>query len=139
MPLPDSADTTAVEVLLPRHPRRVAEARQATRKALEAWRIPSDAAEAVVLVVSELVTNAIRHAKAPADRRIGLRITRPAPDRVRVEVADAGTAVPRLRTPLDDDESSRGLPLVAALSTRHGVCPRRDGVGKTVWAEVPTD
>ena len=138
MPLPDSADAIAVDVLLTRHPRRVAEARRLARTALEAWEVAREDAETVVLVVSELVTNAVRHARTPADRRIGLRVTRPGTDRVRVEVDDADSTVPQQRTPTTDDESSRGLPLVAAVSSRHGVCPRHHGIGKTVWAEIPT-
>ncbi|SEO26162.1 ATP-binding protein [Actinacidiphila rubida] len=138
MHVPECADASAVDLLFPRRPRRVAAARNATRKALAEWGVPPEAAEAAVLVVSELVTNAVRHAEVPSGREVGLRVTRPGPDRIRVEVDDADTTVPRLRVPSDDDESSRGLPLIVALSIRHGVCPRLHGIGKTVWAEITT-
>lgn len=96
-----------------------------------------DQADTAELLLSELVTNAVRHARAPQGRDIGIRIAR-YDEVLRVEVADAGPAVKL--TPLvvaEWDERGRGLAIVAALAERWGCCPRRHGIGKAVWAEVP--
>lgn len=136
MPMPESTDEPVLDVQFPRRPERVAYARDATRQTLATWGTPAETAEAVVLVVSELVTNAVRHASSAPGREIALRLSR-TPDRlIRVEVSDASNTLPRPRPATPDDESHRGLPLVAALATRHGVTRRRHGAGKTVWAEL---
>ncbi|MFF4546812.1 SpoIIE family protein phosphatase [Streptomyces sp. NPDC001406] len=85
------------------------------------------------LIVSELVTNAIRYAEGP----LHLRLIR---DRTLVcEVADAGHTAPHLRHSADDDEGGRGLFIVAQLVLRWGTRYTREG--KTIWAEqaLPTD
>ena len=81
----------------------------------------------IVLVVSELVTNAIRHAGGHGALRLVVGL-----DDVRIEVDDHQT---RLRPGSTDVNSKggRGLALVAAMSARWGVVTRPDG--KTVWAE----
>ncbi|MFI6445978.1 SpoIIE family protein phosphatase [Kitasatospora sp. NPDC050543] len=104
-----------------------AEARQFTRRTLQAWGLSAlcDYAE---LMVSELVTNALLHADAP--RR--LRLFR---DRVlTVEVADAGGQTPQLRPFAEQDEGGRGMYLVSELAHRWGSRPTREG--KVVWAEL---
>ncbi|MER8184505.1 SpoIIE family protein phosphatase [Kitasatospora sp. NPDC094015] len=79
------------------------------------------------LVVSELVTNAIRYAGGP----VGLRLIR---DRVLVcEVSDPSSTQPRLRRARDTDEGGRGLFLVAQLADRWG--SRFTRSGKTIWTE----
>ncbi|WP_329179562.1 ATP-binding protein [Streptomyces sp. NBC_01477] len=138
MPLPEPTDRPALDIRFSRRPEHVARARRATRLTLTSWGVPDEAVEAAVLVVSELVTNAVRHARSTPGRDIGLRITRREDHRVRVEVADAGDGLPSPRTAFPDDESHRGLPLVAALAVRHGVGPRPHGIGKTVWADIDT-
>ncbi|MGW6707702.1 ATP-binding SpoIIE family protein phosphatase [Streptomyces sp. NPDC054956] len=81
------------------------------------------------LVVSELVTNAIRYAGGP----VGLRLIR---DRVLVcEVSDPSSTQPRLRRARETDEGGRGLFLVAQLTDRWGC--RFTGTGKTIWTEQP--
>ncbi|MGK5447132.1 ATP-binding protein [Streptomyces radiopugnans] len=55
---------------------------------------------------------------------------------LRVEVCDAGDDVPRPRGTSPEDESGRGLALVAALSDAWGAYPRPCGVGKAVWFEL---
>nr|WP_233273646.1 SpoIIE family protein phosphatase [Streptomyces broussonetiae] len=79
------------------------------------------------LVVSELVTNAIRYAAPP----IRLRLLRDA--RLTCEVADASSTVPRLRHARSTDEGGRGLFLVAQLALRWGA--RYTEQGKIIWAE----
>lgn len=110
MPLPEPTDRPALDIRFSRRPEHVARARRATRLTLTSWGVPDEAVEAAVLVVSELVTNAVRHARSTPGRDIGLRITRREDHRVRVEVADAGDGLPSPRTAFPDDESHRGLP-----------------------------
>lgn len=139
MSLPESTDGPALDLQFPRRRERVAYAREATRRTLAEWGAPAGAADTVVLVVSELVTNAVRHARSAPGREIALRVTRTETHLVRVEVSDAGDTLPHLRTAGPDDESHRGLVLVAALAVRHGVTPRPHGIGKTVWAEIGSE
>ncbi|HWF54068.1 MAG TPA: ATP-binding protein [Solirubrobacteraceae bacterium] len=86
-----------------------------------------DALEAIVLMVSELATNSVRHAGT------GFRLTiHQDPGRVRVEVTDAAGGRPRMRSPGPEEPNGRGLRIVDMLSDRWGV----DGdspAGKTVW------
>ncbi len=82
------------------------------------------------LVVSELVTNAIRYGRAP----IRLRLIRGG-DALICEVSDAGSTSPRMRRARILDEGGRGLLLVARLTERWGTRFTPDG--KTIWAEQP--
>lgn len=92
-----------------------------------------DALEDVtVLLVSELVTNSLRHASGP----IGVRLIRPGDpvEPLLVEVSDPLPDPPKERTAELDDEGGRGLQLVACASRRWGT--RRGRKGKTVWFEL---
>ncbi|MEU2776670.1 ATP-binding SpoIIE family protein phosphatase [Streptomyces sp. NPDC007162] len=102
-------------------------ARRLTRQALAAWDLEelSDTAE---LLVSEIVTNAVRHATRP----IGLRLLRT--DVLRCEVGDDVPQLPRLRRATPDEEHGRGLYLVNRLARRWGTT--RLGTGKNVWFEL---
>ncbi|QOV33942.1 ATP-binding protein [Streptomyces ferrugineus] len=121
---------------LPHAPGAVSTARRHIRAVLADWRLAADIAEDVLLVVSELLTNAIVHALPPAT----LRLSRSRADRygaVRVEVTDMGPATPPglLTAPPDPDEHGRGLDIVTTLSTRCGVRVHSDGTSR--WAELP--
>jgi anti-sigma regulatory factor (Ser/Thr protein kinase) len=105
--------------------RRFAEAALAERGTERAGDLVSD----TEFVVTELVTNAALHGEPPIVLRIDA-----SPQRVRVEVADAGLALPVQVTQRPDAMTGRGLSFVAALSSRWGVAPRRPG--KVVWAEL---
>ncbi|MFF9623213.1 SpoIIE family protein phosphatase [Streptomyces griseosporeus] len=110
----------------PADPAIVADARKATLRQLTAWGL-DDLAVATELVVSELVTNAVRYAGGP----IGLRLIH---DHVLIcEVTDPSNTQPRLRRARWADEGGRGLFLVAQLTARWG--SRYDQSGKTIWAE----
>ncbi|MER7925801.1 SpoIIE family protein phosphatase [Streptomyces sp. NPDC096057] len=109
-------------------PAHVAGARQAATEQLAAWGL-DEAAFVTELVVSELVTNAIRYGEPP----IQLRLIR---DRALIcEVSDASSTSPHLRRAHAYDEGGRGLLLVAQLTQRWG--SRQTGGGKTIWAEQP--
>ncbi|MET9854540.1 SpoIIE family protein phosphatase [Streptomyces sp. NPDC006450] len=106
----------------------VAHARELVTGRLSDWDL-DELGFVTELVVSELVTNAIRYAGGP----VGLRLIR---DRVLVcEVSDPSSTQPRLRRARETDEGGRGLFLVAQLSDRWGC--RFTSTGKTIWTEQP--
>ncbi|MET8329198.1 SpoIIE family protein phosphatase [Streptomyces sp. NPDC005181] len=112
---------------LPREPRSVGRARELARSQLIAWDL-DDLVDTTELLVSELVTNALRYGES----EIRLRLLR---DRTLVcEVWDAGLVQPRRRRARDTDEGGRGLQLVGLLSAAWG--SRRTPRGKTVWFEL---
>ncbi|MFF9199332.1 SpoIIE family protein phosphatase [Streptomyces sp. NPDC014779] len=112
---------------LPREPRSVGRARELARAQLTAWEL-EPLVDTVELLVSELVTNALRYGEG----EIRLRLLR---DRTLVcEVWDAGLVQPRRRRAKDTDEGGRGLQLVGLLSAAWG--SRRTPRGKTVWFEL---
>lgn len=91
------------------------------------------AAEDVLLVVSELVTNACLHAGAPQELRVGC-----GPNVFRVEVVDPGSGHPAPRTPHRPGRpGGHGMFIVQRLCLDWGVEHDPDGNGKTVWAELP--
>ncbi|MFG3495070.1 SpoIIE family protein phosphatase [Streptomyces sp. NPDC047928] len=112
---------------LPREPRSVGRAREYARAQLLAWDL-EPLLDTVELLVSELVTNALRYGEG----EIRLRLLR---DRTLVcEVWDSGLVQPRRRRARDTDEGGRGLQLVGLLSACWG--SRRTPRGKTVWFEL---
>ncbi|MGW6359673.1 SpoIIE family protein phosphatase [Streptomyces sp. NPDC055092] len=113
---------------LPADLEAVATARSLTARQLSTWAM-DDEAFSTELIVSELVTNAIRYAKPP----IQLRLIR---DRtLSVEVSDGSSAAPHLRHARTTDEGGRGLLLVSQFAQRWGT--RYEDRGKTIWAEEP--
>ncbi|WP_037603473.1 SpoIIE family protein phosphatase [Streptacidiphilus rugosus] len=114
------------------NPRSVAGARAAATACLERWGL-----EALVftteLLLSELVTNAIRYGRPP----ITVRMIRAGS--LTCEVSDGSSSQPRMRRARVTDEGGRGLYLVAQLTSRWG--SRYTARGKTIWAEqpLPTD
>jgi anti-sigma regulatory factor (Ser/Thr protein kinase) len=81
----------------------------------------------VVLVASELATNAVLHAETPFEVSVVLD------GHLRVEVSDDDPTLPRPRLVTTDDIAGRGLHIVSELARRWGATPT--GTGKTVWAE----
>jgi anti-sigma regulatory factor (Ser/Thr protein kinase) len=112
---------------LPRTPESVGHARSAVRNAVAGRH--DDVAELSVLLVNELVANAIVHGVGAISLAMESR-----PDCLRVVVSDEGDALPVLRDPSPTAEGGRGLSIVNALATRWGVDPA-DG-GKSVWFEI---
>ncbi|MGW1159056.1 ATP-binding protein [Streptomyces sp. NPDC002519] len=125
-----------IEWRLPRHARSVGRARTLLREQAASWKLPDEVTDTAVLLLSELMTNAYRHAKVPPGREMRARCVLEA-DRLRVSVTDAdGTLPTPPRQAASDDESGRGLALVAALAEEWGAEPRPGGIGKTVWFEL---
>ncbi|MFD8718592.1 SpoIIE family protein phosphatase [Streptomyces sp. NPDC059629] len=122
-------DTSQVRTWqLPQHPAAVAGARKMACHQLEAWGL-TDAVFGTELIVSELVTNAVRYGDGP----ISLRLIRDAS--LICEVSDGSSTAPHLRRARVYDEGGRGLLLVAQISERWG--SRQTPTGKTIWAEQP--
>ncbi|MFC5644275.1 ATP-binding protein [Kitasatospora cinereorecta] len=118
---------------LPCQPKSVAVARGLLREVLAGTAIGDERLEVGELVLSELVTNAVLHARVPG-RLIQVQVT-PVGDQLRIEVHDASDERPAIRAAADGDVSGRGLHLVASLAEAWGCCPRMGG-GKFVWALV---
>ncbi|MEU5413500.1 ATP-binding SpoIIE family protein phosphatase [Streptomyces clavifer] len=104
-------------------------ARRLARRALSRWGL-DDLADEVELLVSEVVTNAVRYAERP----VTLRLLRT--DILRCEVGDDSPQLPRQRRARDTDEGGRGLFLVNRLARRWGAT--RLSTGKVVWFEMAT-
>jgi DNA-binding NarL/FixJ family response regulator len=122
----DEASTT-----FPPEARSASDARRFARETLARWACPEAASEAVVLLVSELVTNAIIHAKTTVDVQLSLLS-----GHLRVEVVDRAPEYIRRRAAADEDQSGRGMALIDTLTTGWGIDERPDG--KAVWFEVST-
>lgn len=114
-------------------------ARDFTRQALYDWGwLPAGsadkraAAEDVLLVVSELVTNACLHAEGPEELRVGST-----GKVLRLEVVDRGSGAPAPRTPHRAARpGGHGMFIVQRLCLDWGVVRNAEGPGKTVWAEL---
>ncbi|MFF3559590.1 SpoIIE family protein phosphatase [Streptomyces sp. NPDC002574] len=121
-------DTTTVATWdLTADPAAVSAARKHVTAQLTAWDL-AEAAPTTILIVSELVTNAIRHAQPP----LHLRLIR-CDTSLTCEVTDGSTTTPHLRRARTLDEGGRGLFIVAQLTCRWGT--RHHPQGKTIWAE----
>jgi PAS domain S-box-containing protein len=127
-PCASSAECVVLPVQLV--PEAVAGARAQTRTILEAAGVSAECIADVLLSVSELFTNAIRHGRGPAV--FAVRLTS---EHVIVEMSDASLSRPRVRDFDPAASSGRGLHLVESLSSRWGVRPT--GLGKAVWCILP--
>ncbi|MDT0449303.1 SpoIIE family protein phosphatase [Streptomyces hesseae] len=113
---------------LPSDPAVVGRARSDVTRQLSEWGL-EEAVFTTELILSELITNAIRHASGP----IRVRLLR---ERVLIcEVSDTSSTAPHLRYAAAEDEGGRGLFLVAQLAERWGT--RYTPEGKVIWAELP--
>lgn len=127
----EMATTGAVCVRLPPDetaPRRAREFLRAARCPCHEENIFEDA----LLIVSELVTNAVRHATPPITIEVACR----APEGLSVRVSDGSPLLPSGRPTTSHDESGRGMALVDLLSAEWGVEPAEPG--KAVWFHLRT-
>ncbi|GAA4879529.1 ATP-binding protein [Kitasatospora terrestris] len=113
-------------------PKPVARARAYTAEAVADWSWPTGGAGAddIVLLVAELVANAMLHAGGPVDLVLDASTSR-----LRIEVSDRSTDLPEPRRPHRPGlPGGHGLFIVERAATRWGAQPHTDG--KTVWAEI---
>lgn len=136
----DSVDDVAVVIASMQPPRyrmtlktvhgdlsEIALARETVDRQLRAWRIPEAVRADLILMTSELVTNAIIHGRSPIELRL-----RRSDHEVVIEVSDGSAARPQRRSPEAEEEHGRGLGIVERLSDRWG--SRLVSGGKVVWA-----
>ncbi|MBY8884902.1 ATP-binding protein [Streptomyces sp. PTM05] len=127
-----SSTTNTLRFDIPGQPYFVSVARRRLVATVRDWNgnaVAADAAEAVGLVASELLTNAVSYAEgslAISLRQEGTRVL--------LEVRDQNPQLPMLRCPSEDDEHGRGLALASALALRCGW--ETVAGGKVVWAEL---
>ncbi|MEY9966174.1 anti-sigma regulatory factor (Ser/Thr protein kinase) [Streptacidiphilus sp. MAP12-16] len=115
-------------------------ARQVCRLALDSWQVDGESAESVLLVLSELVTNAVQHARPPLS--VQLHLHEDQADRyVWIGITDGGPVPPvqghKGRCP--DDEHGRGLIIVDALAVAHGTQPHAGGATHWACLDAETD
>jgi len=121
VPTPRSARVT-----LPAGPDSPGLARRFVQRQLSGWGLDG-LVDDVCLVVTELVTNAVLHARS--DMEVVLEVG----DRVRLEVQDRSPRIPAVRTSSTLTATGRGLRLVELLANHWGAAPA--GTGKVVWCE----
>ncbi|MFF8787071.1 ATP-binding protein [Streptomyces sp. NPDC015125] len=109
-------------------------ARQLSRSTLDGWRVGEDAAASVLLVVSELVTNSVQHARPP----LVLHIHREHADgHIWIGITDGGPAARKgaWTASCEGDEHGRGLVIIGSLAIAHGTLSHARGT--TRWARLP--
>lgn len=126
---PDATPETMDDCLeFESNPEMVLAARRFVRERLRSWEAPEHI-DAAALVASELVTNAVLHARTAITLRLELR------DRtIRIEVYDENPRLPVVAPCPPEATSGRGLALITATATAWGMENRGDG--KVVWAEL---
>jgi serine/threonine-protein kinase RsbW len=120
-------------------------ARAHARDAFAKWDVPEDTADSAVLIVSELVTNAVRHARKPTQTPPWATTPPPGrlaltlwgyPEYLLIYVYDQDRTPPILRPTTADAQSGRGLHLVDKLSSEWGYVYPTPHSGKTVYAKL---
>lgn len=121
----------AESIHLAAEPSSVGQARRFCTAVLESWGADDDLVITCALLVSELATNAVLHARTPFSVRLHRRGV------VRVEVCDESPHLPHSGDVDVDSPSGRGLRMVEGLSTTSGTTALTDG--KSVWFELDWD
>jgi DNA-binding NarL/FixJ family response regulator len=125
-----TSDVLATEQLkLPGELQSARAARRFVSEVLERWDV-SEVADSALLLVSELVTNAVIHARSDVEVVLHLRS-----ERVRVEVVDDASEYVHRRDASSEEQSGRGMALTEALASSWGIDTLL--AGKRVWFEVP--
>ncbi|WP_432078306.1 ATP-binding protein [Streptomyces sp. YPW6] len=123
-----------VEVFLPSEPKHVKTSRRVAESALERWGgVPAMVADDAVLIVSELVTNAILHGGVGTREAVGLRIEHTG-NELLIEVTDGNSQRPQVKAVEGTETGGRGLLLVTRLACEWGT--RNEN--HTTWARLPT-
>lgn len=122
--------TPAARTHLDAVPESAGEARRFVRDLLSAWRC-DDPDDVAVLLTSEVVSNAVRHAGDPLGIELLVDLS---DDVLRFSVHDGGAGEPLVQDPSEGAVGGRGLLLVDALARRWGA--DRDLTGKVVWFEL---
>lgn len=122
-------DQIETKTTLSAHPTSVGSARRFVRDVLSSRQVGDQVVETVTLLTSEVVTNALVHARSGPELVVRLH-----GDTVRVEVHDRSPAVPVRRTIELDAPSGRGMVIVDQLAREWGV--EHVPTGKRVWFEV---
>lgn len=123
---------TEVEETFPPELVSATEARHLVEDTLTRWGCGAAVLDSARLLVSEVVSNAVRHAGTECAVRIVA-----GSEAVRIEVRDGDPGAPVEQDPAPDAVGGRGLQIVDAVADRWGVEPRPDGrAGKVVWFEV---
>ncbi|MFF5988901.1 ATP-binding protein [Prauserella flavalba] len=120
-------DTLLLDLRLRADDNAPSEARHATDGALGA--VADGVRQSVLLIVTELVTNAVVHARSASSLRVLA-----GGGHVRVEVADSAREPPVVRSPSPRQPHGRGMLLISAMADEWGV--RHTDDGKVVWAEL---
>ena len=107
----------------------VAAARRFVEERMKEWRVEQLLDDAL-MVSSELVTNAVTHARSSCRIRLSLNVAT-----LRIDVLDAGAGTPEPQPPSETEEHGRGLYMVDAVTTAWGL-EDVPGQGKLVWAEL---
>ena len=120
----------ALELELPPTPSSAGVARFALTASCRTWGL-EDLAEVGSLVLSELVANAVVHARTPL-----LVMARYAAGELTVAVADGSPSLPAVLPPDDEREGGRGISIIEALGATWGF--QRTALGKVVWVTIST-
>ncbi|WP_133915239.1 ATP-binding protein [Streptomyces sp. NBC_00582] len=135
------ADHLEASVTLPSDPASVSTARRFVADALGEWGLPADteAADTILLIVSELATNAVQHTFGQSPTfTVGLVLDRD--ERLRIGVTDSHPRFPKRLPAAVQQDNGRGMVIIRWLTAerggRLGVRPTREG-GKTVTVELP--
>ena len=128
-----NADAVQVRAELPGEPADAGDARRLVTRTLREWRL-DHLQDTAALLVSEVVTNAVLHART----RLALELERRG-STVRVTVSDRSERLPQPRRADPEAGTGRGLGLVASLATAWGTAPGAEPWRKDVWFELPTD
>ncbi|MFD6534178.1 ATP-binding protein [Streptomyces sp. NPDC060184] len=135
------ADHQEAHVTLPSDPVSVSAARRHVARVLAEWGMRDDTEDTgtILLIVSELATNAVLHTLGQSPT-FTVRLVLDRDEELRLEVTDSHPRWPRRLPPAVQRDNGRGLAIIRVLARecggRFGVTPTEDG-GKTVWVVLP--